>query len=166
MRRVLQSAALLLLVLAVAVSLRYAVWLPLVCEARVTHALRTLNDAADRPTAVQLSAARSAQSSLSMCDCLAGSDFKLMYVRGTALRYLGDPAGAIDAYHRALAVDRRPEIYLALGLAQLDALDRPAAIESFAAAGAFAPARLEGIPYEDVRKEVEERIRATYGADW
>ncbi len=151
---------------AVAVSLRYAVWLPLVCEVRVTHALRALNDAADRTASLQIGAARSAQSSLSACECLAGSDFKLMYVRGTALRYLGDPAGAIAAYHRALAVDRRPEIYLSLGFAQLEALDRPAAIESFAAAGAFSPARLEAIPYDDVRTEVEERIRETYGADW
>jgi tetratricopeptide (TPR) repeat protein len=166
MRRVLQSAALLLIVLAVAVSLRYAVWLPLACEARVTHALRALNDAADSRAAVQMAAARSAQSSLSACDCLAGSDFKLMYVRGTAFRYLDDPAAAIDAYHRALAVDRRPEIYLALGFAQLEALDRPAALDSFAAAGAFSPARLEAIHYEDVRREVEARIRTEYGAEW
>jgi hypothetical protein len=156
---VLQGAALLLLVVATAVSLRYAVYLPLVCEARVTYALRALTNAAERPAPVQVAAARAAQSSLSMCDCLAGSDFKFMYVHGTALRYLGDPAGAIDAYHHALAVHRRPEIYLALGLAQLEALDRPAAIDSFVAAGAFAPALLERIPYDDVRGEVEQRIR-------
>jgi len=149
---------LLLLAAAAAVSLRYATYLPVVCEARVTHALRALTDAADGSAAVQVAAARAAQSSLSACDCLAGSDFKLMYVRGTALRYLGDPAGAIDAYHRALAVHRRPELYLALGLAQLEALDRSAAIDSFAAAGAFDPAQLERIPYDDVRAEVEQRI--------
>jgi hypothetical protein len=154
------------LVVATAVSLRYAVYLPLVCEARVTHALQKLNDAADRTVAVQLAAARSAESALSGCECLAGTDFKFMYVHGTALRYLGDPTRAADAYRRALTIDRRPEIYLALGFAELEALDRPGAIDSFAMAGAFAPAQLERIPYDDVRSEVEARIQATYGAGW
>lgn len=166
MRRALQAVALVVLLVATVVSLRYAVYLPIVCEARVTRALQQLNDAADRSVAAQLAAARFAESSLSGCECVAGSDFKFMYVRGTAFRYLGDPTRAVDAYRRALTIDRRPELYLALGFAQLEALDRPAAIDSFAAAGAFAPAQLERILYDDVRSEVEARIQATYGAEW
>ena len=72
----------------------------------------------------------------------------------------------VESYQRALRVDRRPEIYIDLGLAQLDLLDRRAAIESFATAGSFAPVQLERIPYPDVRAEAERRIRAIYGEEW
>jgi tetratricopeptide (TPR) repeat protein len=153
----LHAAALLAVVCAAVLALRWYVYLPVVCEARVTRALQALNDAAELSTAMQLAAARSAEAALSGCDCVAGTDFKYTYVHGTALRSLGDPAHAITSYRRALTIARRPEIYLALGFAQLEALDRPGAIDSFARAAAFSPAQLERIPYDDVRAEVAAR---------
>ena len=66
---------------------------------------------------------------------------------------------AIAENSRALTLDRRPEIYFALGMSHLHALDRPAALEDLTRACAFDPARLAHIPYEDVRREVEGRLR-------
>jgi len=73
-------------------------------------------------------------------------------------------AGAL--YERALAIERRPEIYFGLGMAQLDMLQRSAAIENLTRACAFDPARLANIPYPEIRDETRRRLRATYGPDW
>ena len=166
MIRMLRIVALLVLAAATLAALRYAVLLPLLCEARVTRALDALDAAADRNDVVQHAASRFVSSSLHGCGCAEPFDFKLTYAHGSAARYRGDAREAVRLYERALLLDRRPEIYLDLGMAQLDALDRDSAIASFVAAVAFDPARLERIPYRDVRNETAERIRARFGASW
>lgn len=158
--------AVVAIIVMTAVSLHYAVWLPLVCEMRVTRALDALDDAADRGDVVKRAAAAYAESSVRDCGWLQPADVKLAYVRGTAHRYRGEPKKAIDEYINALGIDRRPEIYIDLGIAQLDALNRDAAIASFVTAGTFAPKMLDRIPYADVRTEAIERIRAQRGAEW
>jgi tetratricopeptide (TPR) repeat protein len=166
MTRFLKVAALLAIGAATIASLRWAVYLPLVCEANSTLAIEVL-DAAERASdAARLAAARRAETYLQGCDCFERTDFKIAYAHGIAYRYRGDTQDAVRACRRALGVDRRPEIYLTLGLTQLDAMDRPAAIESFVAAGSFAPARLDEIPYKDVRLEAKRRIQAVYGDQW
>ncbi|HEY8180759.1 MAG TPA: hypothetical protein VII32_00860 [Thermoanaerobaculia bacterium] len=124
------------------------------------------NAAEDGSDAARHAAARRAETDLQQCECLEHTDFKIAFSRGIANRYRGDTQGAIREFRRALTVDRRPEIYLALGLTQLDEMDRQAAIESFVAAGSFAPARLDEIPYADIRREAKQRVRAIYGERW
>lgn len=51
---------------------------------------------------------------------------------GSILLLLGRPAEAIASYQRALAIQPGPELYLALGLAQLRSGDRAAARRFFA----------------------------------
>jgi tetratricopeptide (TPR) repeat protein len=166
MTRLLKAAALLALVAATIGALRWTVYLPLACEVSSTRAIDVLDAAVDGSDAVKLAAARRAESDLQGCDCFERTDFKIAYAHGIAYRYQGDTQDAIRAFRRALAADRRPEIYLALGLTQLDAIDRPAAIQSFVAAGTFAPSRLDEIPYNDIRLEVKQRVRAVYGDEW
>jgi tetratricopeptide (TPR) repeat protein len=166
MTRLLKAAALLAIGAATIASLRWTVYLPLVCEANSTLAIEILDAAEGASDAARLAAARRAESYLQGCDCLERTDFKIAYAHGIAYRYRGDMQDAIRAFRRALAVDRRPEIYLALGLTQLDAIDQPGAIESFVVAGSFAPARLDEIPYGDIRREAKRRIRAMYGEEW
>jgi hypothetical protein len=161
MKRLAQGAALLAIAVATVAALRWTVVLPLVCEGRATRAIQMLNADEDSEAA-----ARQAESSLRACECLERTDFKIGFARGNALHTLGDNDGAIREFRVALAVDRRPELYLALGLAQLDALDGAGAIDSFVAAGTFAPARLDEIPYNDVRSETKRRIRETHGQKW
>jgi tetratricopeptide (TPR) repeat protein len=166
MTRLLKVAALVALGAATIASLRWAVYLPLICEGNATRAIDVLDAAQYDSDAARRAAARRAESYLQGCECLERTDFKIAYAHGIAYRYRGDTQDAIRAFRRALAIDRRPEIYLALGFTQLDAIDRPAAIESFVAAGAFAPTRLNDIPYSDVRREAKRRIRAMYGEEW
>jgi tetratricopeptide (TPR) repeat protein len=73
---------------------------------------------------------------------------------------------AIEWYRRALIVDRRPEIYLGLGIEQLKAGRRPEAIESLTLACAFAPQMLDSIDDGMARQQVIQRIKEQYGADW
>jgi tetratricopeptide (TPR) repeat protein len=157
---------LLALATATIASLRWAVDLPLVCEENATRAIGLLNAAENGSDAARRAAARLAEGDLQQCECLERTDFKIPFARGIAYRYRGDTQSAIREFRHALSVDRRPEIYLALGLTQLDVIDRPGAIESFVAAGSFAPARLDEIPYADVRQEAKQRVRAAHGADW
>jgi tetratricopeptide (TPR) repeat protein len=166
MTRALQLVALILIGAATIVLIHYTVWLPLACEANVTRAFDALDSVADRNDIAKRAASQHAESVLRGCECLERQDVKLAYARGTILRYRGEPARAIDAYRLALSIDRRPEIYLDLGYAQLDAMDQPGAIQSFATAGAFAPAMLDRIPYADARAAAERSIRATYGTKW
>jgi tetratricopeptide (TPR) repeat protein len=164
--RIVQLLALIAITAAAIVLIHYGVLLPLSCEANVTRAFDALDNVADRNDVAKRAAVNHAESLLRGCECLERTDVKLAYARGTIYRYRAEPARAIEAYRRALTLDRRPEIYIDLGLAQLDAMDEPGAVESFAAAGAFAPVLLERIPYRDVRAQTEQRIRAMYGNQW
>lgn len=166
MKRAWQAVALLLLAMATIRALRIAVIEPLACEANVTRALRVLDAAAERSDTARLMAANDADALLRGCERYPVLDFKVSYARGTVHRYRGEAGLAIHAYRRALALDRRPEIYIALGIAQLAALDRSRAIDSFIAAGTFDPASLKQIPYEEVRGEVRARIRELHGDAW
>lgn len=164
--RFLKVVALVAIGAATVATLRWTVDLPLACEVNSTRAIDELDAAIDGSEAAKLAAARRADAYLHGCECYERTDFKIAYARGLAYRYQNATRDAIPAFRRALAADRRPEIYIALGLTQLDAMDRPAAIESFVAAGSFAPARLAEIPYKDVREEAQRRVRAIYGEQW
>ena len=100
------------------------------------------------------------------CDCVTPPAVVIPFTRGAAMEIGGDPRGAIAEYHRALSIDRRPEIYFRLGIAHLELLDRAAALEHFTRACAFRPALLDDIPYEEVRRETRARIVTRYSEAW
>jgi len=100
------------------------------------------------------------------CTCVSPPDARIPMTLGAAAEAIDDSRTAITEYQRALQIDRRPEIYLHLGLTQQETPDRAAAIDNIVRACAFDPARLADIPYDDVRKETEQRLRDTYGPDW
>jgi hypothetical protein len=143
-------AGLLLLIVATAYALERWTLLPLRCARATWHGARALDAAGER-------AAAGVRASLRGCECAATHE--LFFVRAGASRSIAD-------YRRALELDRRPETYFALGIAEVDALDRRAAIDDLTRACAFDPARLADIPYEEIRHEVEQRLRAAYGDGW
>jgi tetratricopeptide (TPR) repeat protein len=106
------------------------------------------------------------RANLEGCACVSPPDARIPMTLGAAAEAIDDPRTAITEYQRALLIDRRPEIYLHLGLTQQETPDRAAAIDNIVRACAFDPARLADIPYDDVRQETEQRIRGTYGPDW
>ncbi|HEX2060537.1 MAG TPA: hypothetical protein VHK90_07340 [Thermoanaerobaculia bacterium] len=76
----------------------------------------------------------------SMGNCVAAcpTDVNLQMLAGSSLRILGRSSAAIAAYRTALQYDRRPELYMALGAAQLEAgAPREQAVASFVKVGEF-----------------------------
>ena len=81
-------------------------------------------------------------------------------------RLLQQHEDSIDWYERALAIDRRPELYLGLGTEQLRAGNREAGIQNLVRACTFAPPLLQEIDDGTARKEVQRRITAERGTGW
>jgi tetratricopeptide (TPR) repeat protein len=139
-------------------------WHPFRCASMVSAADAALERAERGAAAERQRVARSVRAGLQRCACASPAlEVRTQFVIAEAATELGDHRGAVAAYEHALTVDRRPELYFALGLAQLNALDRGAALDNLARACAFDPARLRGIPYDDVRAEIEQRLTRNPG---
>lgn len=160
-----RGVALLLLVAATVYTLDRWTLKPLRCGHAASLGAAAL-DRAGQSAFQTRRAAHQIRADLQGCDCLYPPDASIPMTLGAAAEASDDPHAAITEYQRALLIDRRPEIYFHLGLAQQETLDRDAAIENIVRACAFDPARLADIPYDDVRKETEQRLRVAYGADW
>jgi tetratricopeptide (TPR) repeat protein len=91
-------------------------------------------------------------------DRSCGCDLQAMMLEAANLRLLRRPADAIPIYQKALTVERRPEIYLNLALAQLDAGRRADAAASFTQAVRFRPFFISEIPDPDIRSTVEAAV--------
>jgi hypothetical protein len=158
-----RGAALLLLIASTVYSLDRWTVKPLRCG----HAASLGAAALDRESA-PFQARRLAgqiRADLQGCTCVTPPDASIPMTLGAAAEASDDPRTAIAEYQRALQLDRRPEIYFHLGLMQQETLNR-SALENIVRACAFDPARVADIPYEDMRKETEQRLRAMYGPGW
>jgi tetratricopeptide (TPR) repeat protein len=150
------AAALVVFAAAVVAIERWSVE-PLLCARAASRARIALEDGADvRPILV----------ALANCETTTHSRARVLATRADAFRAAGNPQRAIFDYALSLESDRRPEVYLALGFAQLEAYDREGALQTLERACAYDPARLARIPYDDVRAEVARRVTAHYGAAW
>ncbi len=148
MIRAARIAGLLLLGAITAYALERWTLHPLRCSRAATRGAFALQNAP--PDYRQLRVADRVRADLRDCNCNARD----LHTRARASALLGDHHAAIADFQRALALDRRPETYFALGLSQLETLDRRGAIESLTRACAFDPARLNDIPHADVREEI------------
>ena len=162
---IVRAAALLLLVAATGYALRVTL-LPLRCERAASLGAAALQASEQKSDYAKRRVAESVRADLRGCECVSPPDVEVFFTLAGASSALGDARATVAYCRRALAIERRPEIYFALGLAQLDALDRPGAIDSLTRACAFDPKRLADIPYDDVREETKRRIAMTQGADW
>jgi tetratricopeptide (TPR) repeat protein len=152
--RALRIAGLLLLLAATAYSLHRFALLPLRCSRAASLGAIALETAERRPDYDRRRVAASVRESLRGCDCISPANVQIFLTRGGASAALDEHRAAIAEYQRALTIDRRPEIYFALGMSYLQVLDRPAAIRNLRRACAFDPSRITAIPYEDVRAEM------------
>jgi tetratricopeptide (TPR) repeat protein len=73
---------------------------------------------------------------------------------------------AIASYERCLTIDRRPEIYLGLGMTQIKVGRRQEALQNLVLACAFDPTKLDAIDDGPMREDVKRAINAQYGPDW
>lgn len=156
--------------LLIAVATRYALdrWalVPLRCVHAASLGQVSLEDAVQRGDAEARLVARRVRADLDGCGRVSPPVVAIPVTLGAALEASGDSRAAVAEYERVLRIDRRPEIYLRLGLAQLNAFDRAGALDNLTRACTFKPALLAEIPYKEVRLETRERIIAAYGADW
>lgn len=162
MKAIIRGIALLLLIAATAYALDRWTLKPLRCG----HAASLGSDALDHDTRTIHQTARQVRADLHDCECVSPPDANIPMTLAAAADVSDDPRTAITEYQRALLIDRRPEIYFNLGLAQQETLAHTAALENIVRACAFDPSRLKDIPYDEMRKETKQRLRARYGADW
>lgn len=73
----------------------------------------------------------------------------------------GRAEAALRSYQAALAVEQRPEIYVAIALQQIQTGHVDEAIESYVTAARFAPRLVDNILSPEVRRRVVERLRVT-----
>ena len=100
------------------------------------------------------------------CQCVSPPDVGTLMARAAAAQDDGDRIAAIAEYQNALRIDRRPEIYLRLGLLQHETGNDDDALNNLVRACAFNPAQLGDIPDDVLRLETQRRIRAAYGEEW
>ena len=102
------------------------------------------------------------QSVVRINDCLGPCTVNpnLLMLYAANLRVLGQHESAIEAYQRALKLDRRPEIYFNLGMTELALGRQEAAIRDFVKAGRSGYL-FNDIEIDLVREEVERRLRET-----
>lgn len=78
---------------------------------------------------------------------------------------LGQSDAAVREYQNALIYDRRPEIYLNMGLDLLQLHRTAEAERALVTAALFNPAVVDDIPYEAVQASVRRQVSATF-ASW
>jgi len=149
--------------LALAVATMLAVhlcWLPLVCSRQVAfYKTATLATASARSTPAGIAQARRNLEGLLALERRCSPDVDLSMMAGANAMVLGRSELAVAAYRRALAVEGRPEVYLALGLAQLAAQRKGEAIDSLTLAARFNPYVLDKLS-EPVATAVRARLAA------
>lgn len=158
---VLRVLAALAVVSATTYAIERSVWRPFRCAGIVSSASAALAAAEQRSDHDYRRTARDVRSKLQRCECVSDAlEVRTSFALAESATALGDHHAAITAYEHALTTDRRPELYFALGMAHLDALNRTAALDNLTRACAFDPARLNDIPYADLREETARRVSA------
>ena len=141
-------------------------YVPIHCSREVWRSeqrLATSAEGTDRSS--QASAADQALARLSRCDARP-LDVNVPMLIALSYRFLLRHDFAVRSYEDALAIDRRPEIYLGLGMEQLQVGSREAAVNTLFQACSFDPRLLDAIDDGQARVEVRKRLVATYGESW
>lgn len=87
------------------------------------------------------------------------TDLRLYVLLGGNESVAGRHEQAVSAYEKALTLDRRPEIYIALAaeLLQLGRIDD--AVASYVTAGRFSPGTFDAIPSDELTRRVREELQ-------
>ena len=128
-------------------------------EARAERGIQQLFDVSN-----QLSArivAREAIESMNRCIPCSPTSVNNYMARAAALRMLGRPADAALDYKRALHVDRRAELYLNLGLTEMEAGRNEQAADSLTTAVYLLYTYIDDIP-QPMRDRIRAAVTPTY----
>jgi hypothetical protein len=102
---------------------------------------------------------------LEPCTEIGSTDVNYYMIRAANFQIIGETAAAVQEYEHALLYDRRPEIYLNLGLQLLQMGNAVAGERALVSAGLFNPDTIDEIPYDNVRASVQRQVSATF-ASW
>ena len=153
-------------IVAFAAAIRSFVVLPLQCQLVVKRTEdRTREVMAARP-GFRAVLARENIRALRRCEGRYPPDINLFMLLGANYQLAEEWEQAAEAYASALRIDRRPEIYINLGVTLLQLNEEQKAIDAFVTACAFAPQMLEEVPMGPVRDKVVKAIEQQYGPNW
>ena len=134
---------------------------PLLCN-RMRATIIHRNELIDRATPYRAAAIlRQNINDAERCLAKTPGDVSLLFQEGEAWRRLGDNDNAIAAFNTALQYDRRPEIYIALGIAHEGAGHQQLAINALMQAARFYrdPGRIDyTMPGAANRELVKQRV--------
>jgi tetratricopeptide (TPR) repeat protein len=134
-----QAAALAVIAVAAAAGLYVLCWQPYACNRMKGAVEPQLVRIANLPQNIELTVrARGYAEQIDHCLADQPHDVELLMERAVCDLIAGNQAAAIPRYQQALRIDRRPEIYLDLGLAQYALGRRAEAVGSLGRAYAFA----------------------------
>ncbi len=155
-----KRAAILILAAAVCAWALYAfVYTPYSCDRSITTLIGRTQLAEDAGVFDLPARARANLADLQRMEkpCRARTHLYMLEAQNENL--LGRKEEAIATLRQALLVDRRPEIYIAIGtlLVELGRMDE--AVDHFVTAGRFSPARVKYIASPEARRRVEERLQ-------
>jgi tetratricopeptide (TPR) repeat protein len=136
-------------------------WQPLQCDIAKNKLQRFTERIWDLPAGLTVTMTeRQRAADLQRCIKVCPADVDLYMTLGAADQVLGRLPHAADNYQEALKYDRRPELFLNLGLVQLALKQHRAAVETLAKACAFEIRYAEDIPDPTVREEVLASVRS------
>ena len=140
--------------------------LPIRCSREVWRSEQRLSTSAEHDDRFyQAGAANQTLTRLSACNARP-LDVNVPMLIALSYRFLLRHDFAVRSYERALAIDRRPEIFLGLGMEQLQTGAREAAVNTLFQACSFDPRLLDAIEDGQARVEVRKRLIGTYGEPW
>jgi tetratricopeptide (TPR) repeat protein len=145
MSRVERAAIAAVIVLAV-LAIHRLVWVPLRCDLETRALEESTVDALSRTDGTRMILARETLERAGKASAQCGEDLHLYMIRGANLRILRRSEEAEAMFREALRLNRRPEIYLQLGLAQVESGKNAEAVESFRKAVEFQPIIMEQVP--------------------
>jgi tetratricopeptide (TPR) repeat protein len=159
MSRVKVAAIVAVIVVAV-LAIHRLVWLPLRCDFEARDLEERTVDALSRTDGTTTILARETLERAGKAAGRCGDDLHLYMIRGVNLRILRRSEEAETMFREALQIDERPEIYLQLGLAQVESGKNADAVESFRTAVEFQPILMEQVPVH-LRAAVGERVASS-----
>jgi tetratricopeptide (TPR) repeat protein len=147
-------------------ALHQCTYVPIHCSREVWRSEERLSTSAERDDRFyQASAANQTLTLLSACDARP-HDVNVPMLIALSYRFLLRHDFAVKSYQRALSIDRRPEIYLGLGMEQLQTGAREAGVNTLFQACSYDPRLLDVIEDGQARVEVRKRLIARYGQSW
>ncbi|MEO8381359.1 MAG: hypothetical protein ABI779_16995 [Acidobacteriota bacterium] len=137
------------------------VYNPLACNAAITDLTRRTALITDSPGDYQrIARARRNIEALHELRAMCPMDVRVPMLLAANEEALGRLDDAVRSYRDALNTGPRPEIQAALGDALIQLGRTEEAVEQYVTAARFNPNMLELLPSEEVRRRVEERVRA------